>query len=678
MGATPRGDQRRLEIEGLRTVAALLVASYHIWFNRVSGGVDVFFVITGFLITLTLAGHIRRNDRIAPVAYLGRLARRIWPGAALVLLAVLAMTVTIAPEPLRPRNFAETLASALYLENWFLSINAVDYLNAQDPHTPVQHFWAMSLQGQFYVIWLLVAVGAWWAARRLRSSFRVVFAILIAAVAVSSFVWSLWHTAAQQPAAYFSTTTRLWEFGVGALIALAGSRIVLRGTPAAIASWVGLVGLVTCGIVLPVGGAFPGTAALWPVACAALLLISSRSNERAWAATRVLALRPFVWLGGMAFGIYLWHWPVLVGYRYLRGEQAQPGWLAGSVMIAAAIVLAILTHYAVERRVTGGWHSQRARASIASVLIASWVAISASAGAGLVQAERLAAEASMESTTIAAAAGHCFGVGATDHAGDCDDIVETLPLVPDRAALLSDTGGAYACYTPSDSDVLRTCTFGSGGTRVALIGNSHAAMFSPGLADRVDELGWTLDVMVGNGCVWAAVRASDSSLSPRCATRLLQTEDRLFGVGYDLVIFAGGRGSASATADEIRSIALNWESLQQTGARVLVLEDNPRIGQAGRDCILAATEASLRSGDCDVTRVDGLAIVDRYAAAAAVNGDVAIVPTVDLYCHDDVCPATIGGVIVYRDEHHVTATYTASTIDTVVERIDAALAGSGR
>ncbi|MGI9823145.1 acyltransferase family protein [Agromyces sp. Marseille-Q5079] len=673
---------KRLEIEGLRTVAALLVATYHIWFDKVSGGVDVFFVITGFLITLTLVGHVRREGRIRPLQYLGRLARRVWPMAAVVLVAALAITVTLAPEVLRARNFTEILASALYVENEFLAVNAVDYLNAEDPHTIVQHFWAMTLQGQFYVIWLLVALGSLWFALRPRQGsagsadatprFRGMFAGTIALVAAASFAWSLWQTSVAQPTAYFSTTTRLWEFGVGGLIALAGTRLTLRGAASAIASWVGLVGLIICGMVLPVSSSFPGVAALWPVSCAALLLVATRHEERPWAATRVLASRPLVWLGGVAFGIYLWHWPLLVSYRYVFGQHATPNLWQGSLIIALAIGLAVLGNRLVERRVSASWLVPARRPLVAVLLIGAWIAVMAGAGLGIAAGTAAASQLDRDAASAQETVGTCFGAGALGRDAECAEVLADQPLVPDRAALLDDTGGAYACYTQADAADLTTCTAGDGPTRIALIGNSHAAMYRSLFEAAADGSGWSITTITSNGCVWGLQTAGDPDVSDRCRGRLEQTEQLLFGdEPFDLVVYAGGRGEAEATPAEVSRIAENWSRLAEVGTEVVVIEDNPRIGDAGATCVIEAPEADLRAGACDVPEADATAIADRYVGAARLTG-APIVPTLDLYCVDGRCPAVVGSAIVYRDQHHATATYLRSTAPQFFDRFDAA------
>lgn len=246
----------RPEIEGLRAVAAVLVAIFHIWVGGVSGGVDVFFVVSGFLITTTLLKQIERHGKIRPLSFLGRLLRRLVPSALVVLTVTLAATWVFTPDALKERTFREITASSLYYENWALALSSVDYLNKEDPHTAVQHFWAMSTQGQFYVIWAalfflagLVVINR---GRRVKISL-----ILIIGSTLTSFVYSIWLTSANQPFAYFSPFTRVWEFGLGAILAFVIARVSLGKLSSFILGWVGLIAVLICGFVLPVGSSFP-------------------------------------------------------------------------------------------------------------------------------------------------------------------------------------------------------------------------------------------------------------------------------------------------------------------------------------------------------------------------------------------------------------------------------------
>ncbi|MBO0609174.1 acyltransferase family protein [Myceligenerans salitolerans] len=668
--ASGRVKQKRQEIEGLRTLAALLVAVYHIWFNKVSGGVDVFFVVTGFLITLTLVGHVRREGRIRPLAYLGRIARRVWPMAAVVLLAVLVMTATITPEALRARNYAEVFAAALYYENWFLAFNAVDYLNQHDPHTPVQHFWAMSLQGQFYVTWLVLALIALLLVvrRRTEQRFRVAFGILIALVGVATFAWNIIQTAENQPFAYFSSLTRFWEFSIGGLLALAGSSLALRGWAAAVASWVGVLGLVACGVVLPVEGVFPGVAALWPVTCATLLLLATREREVSWSATRLLSNRVMAWLGGVAFGIYLWHFPILIGYRYLFGEDAVPSLLEGIGMIVAAIGLAVLGHYLFERPVARGWNAAWAKSVIAVVLVGSVVSLAVVAHQGTLETDAAAEQLEEEAAEAQATLGDCYGYAAMVTGDACETVLADTEIVPDRSALKADTGNAYRCYTAAEATDIDSCTLGDGPIRIALIGNSHAALFSPVLEDAAERYGWEITPLTSNGCVWSPLRADDPELSDRCSNRIQQSEDLLFGgEPYDAVVFAGGRGRLGGLDNPQRTVT-NWEALRARGTKLVVIEDNPRIGDEGEQCIIEASERELRDGACDVSRETSTSEPDGFQVIAELAG-VPVVKTLDFYCDATTCPAVIGSVIPYRDGHHLSMTYIRTFEDALLERL---------
>lgn len=672
MAAQPK--QRRHEIEGLRTVAALLVAVYHVWLGRVSGGVDVFFVVTGFFITLTLIHQIERSGRLQPAAYLGRLIRRLWPAAMVVLIAATALTVVFAPPAVRDRSFVEIIASALYVENWQLALSAVDYLAADEPATAVQHFWAMSLQGQFYLVWLGLAGLAFLIARRVaRLSARHAFAAVLAVVLVASLAVSIWHTAVDQPFAYFSTLTRLWEFAVGGLLALFLSRLQLHGRLADVLSLVALVGLVACGLVLPVGASFPGIAALWPVACAALLLVSVRGPESApWAGSSILSWRPLVWLGKVSYGIYLWHWVLFTGYKYLRGEQAVPGVAGGVAILGGAILLAIATHYLVERPVAQGWSAPQRRRLIGGVVVAAWALAAIAPAAGLTTLRVQAAAEARDRAAAAAEVRECFGYDALRRGGDGCDEVAPDDLAPSLASVKQDVAGAYDCYAFRDQRT-KSCELGdpAAPTRAAIIGNSHAAVLSGGFQDRLAQLDWSMTTFVGYGCMLGADMQDPPGEG--CEERWSTLEAALLGGDpFDVVVLAGGRGGGVPyTEADVAAIGDLLDRLAAVGTRVVVVEDNPRPEDPGAECLASTTEARLLGGACDFSAEEGLAADDRFLAAAEGRDGVTVVPTQDLFCIDGSCPFVIGGVIVYTDAHHVSATYTSTIMGAIIERMGA-------
>ena len=286
---------------------------------------DVFFVIAGFLVTGSLLRGVKRTGQVQVGAFLGRLMIRLLPNALFVLLVVGIASTLIFPVTRQQAVMQEIIASALYFENWQLISNSVDYLARDAGDSPVQHFWAMSIQGQFYLIWLALALLALLVGARRAIGRRLV--VLIALVTLMSFGCSVVMTWQDQPVAYFHTATRAWEFGIGGLVAaglIAAPRLGVGGQR--IAGWLGLLLIVGTGLVVPVSSAFPGFAALLPVIGAVLILLSGTPSRGS--AASLLSRQPLVWLGGRAYAIYLWHWPLLVFYLHLRGVD-QAGVLGG-------------------------------------------------------------------------------------------------------------------------------------------------------------------------------------------------------------------------------------------------------------------------------------------------------------------------------------------------------------
>ncbi|MBP2437074.1 acyltransferase family protein [Microbacterium amylolyticum] len=258
----------------------MLVAVFHIWFNRVSGGVDVFFTIAGFLVTATLLSQTRRFGHVRARTFFGRLAMRLLPQAAVVLGAVLVLTIVVRPYASWRDGFLQILASASYWENWFLAFNSVDYLAVDTTRSPVQHFWAMSIQGQFYVIWFVLFLLVAFIVRRSGTSTKRAAVVAVAALIVVSFVWSVLQTGSDQQFAYFSTLTRVWEFGLGSLLALTIDKVKLPAQVAAVLSWIALIAVVTVGAVLPVADLFPGYVALIPVVAACLIIVTGQQEAK--------------------------------------------------------------------------------------------------------------------------------------------------------------------------------------------------------------------------------------------------------------------------------------------------------------------------------------------------------------------------------------------------------------
>lgn len=677
-----RSGKFRPEIEGLRTVAFFLVAVFHIWLNRVSGGVDVFFTVAGLLVTLTLLSHVRRYGRIRPGIYFGRLAMRLLPAAAVVLAAVILLTLLTLPYAMWRDIFTQTVASSTYWENWYLAFNAVDYLAVDTTRSPLQHFWAMSIQGQFYIIWFVVFATVAWGAQRVGRNVKSAVFIAVSCLVLVSFAWSVYQTATNQQFAYFSTFTRVWEFGVGSLAAMLIDRIKLNSVVAAILSWCALSSIILVGALLPVFDLFPGWVALIPV-LAACVIVAAGQQEEPWGASALLASKPMVWLGGLGYGVYLWHWPMLIYALEVQGRQ-KAGPLTGTAIIIGAVVLAWLTKKLVEDPFQRARSSVRRRVRMSAIAIATASAIlvagGATAGIGAID-QRTTAEAELLADPCIGA--NALSIDAACENADLGDIV--LPSDPDRDAgdlfLGTDIDG-NRCATAMTEDELLPCTWGNpdSETRIALIGNSHAAVWFPAYREIADRYGWRLDTYFKHACTY-----NDASRRQKLPIRQ-ETCDRwnkslsahlTEQKPYDYILTSAlaqndGFFDADSTSEStgfavgVEGYKRVWQPLIDRGTTLLVMRDYPRSSPGKISCAREDPNA-----DCSRT-VDG-ATVPRDAEAIAVAADATegaeVIDMTDWFCTDGSCPSVIGNVFVYRDPGHFTATYGFTLADALQQEL---------
>lgn len=336
----------RPEIEGLRIVAALLVAIYHIWFGKVSGGVDVFFVVSGFLITTSIISTINKTGEFKFWPYISKLMKRLFPLAFIIITVILVLSIFFLPLTIFDKTLKEAISSLFYYQNWQLAISNTDYLDANQMKSPLEHYWAMSIQGQFYIIWFILFTCILFGIKKYNlSNGRRLVNLVLGFIFVVSFAYSIYLTKVNQPLAYFITFTRVWEFALGGLLCINLSRIKIPNIAAEIIGWIGLIGLILTGALFDVSTMFPGYIAAWPMTCA-LLIILSGNKETKYGVKNFLAMPIMIKLGGVSFGIYLWHWVLLSFYKYNISEN--PGIISGILIIALSIVLSFITTKYIE------------------------------------------------------------------------------------------------------------------------------------------------------------------------------------------------------------------------------------------------------------------------------------------------------------------------------------------
>ncbi|MFD6179560.1 MULTISPECIES: acyltransferase family protein [unclassified Isoptericola] len=667
----------RPEVQALRALAVGMVVLFHFWPGRVPGGyvgVDVFFVISGFLITGHLLREAESTGRVRLGRFWARRARRLLPAAYLVLVATVVATLLLAPHSLWQQWFRETLGATLYVENWVLAADAVDYLAADADPSPVQHYWSLSTEEQFYLVWpLLVVLAAAVAARTGRATRRTT-GVLLAVATLASFATSLWLTAADPAPAYFVTRTRAWQFGAGALLALWLARTGCRPVGDRVrvaASWAGLAVLVACAFVYDAGTPFPGTAAIAPV-LATVAVIGAGTPAGRFSPAGLFAWRPVPYAAEISYSLYLWHWPAIVFLPLALGHEA--GLLERVVLLAGVVLLADLTKRCVEdpARFSRRWDLHRTGRAL-SLTVAGAAVLALVAGGGLAVAKHRVQEQEAVAARIVADEPACFGAEAMDPARPCDNPALDDVVVPAPEAVSDDIARPFDCFVDNDESALADCTFGpvddADVPHVVLVGDSHARALMPAFRELVDEGRISLSVQFKSSCAWST---GPTNVGGEPARTCEEWKDQLGpwlerqAPSTDAVVTTGYLDYLSGSAaEQAADLAEAWEPVADEGVPIVALSDNPQHDDEPSLCL----DRGLSRDPARCDQPEQQAFPDRqvYEDATEQVRGASYVDLTDLYCQDGTCPAVIGGVNVYRDTHHVTATY-ARTMTPFIER----------
>ncbi|MBT0994591.1 acyltransferase [Cellulomonas sp. DKR-3] len=674
-----RTRQLRRDVQGLRAVAVLAVIADHVlgWPHGGFVGVDVFFVISGYLITGLLLREHARTGSISFRGFYARRVRRIMPNAILTLVVTVGATAVLIGGDRLVATVKDAVAAALTVVNWRFAVQGTDYFAQGLPPSPVQHFWSLSVEEQFYFVWpwLMLGLLALAARRASARSGRVrrtwVLGIAMGVVVVVSFAWALHQTADQPSFAYFSTLTRVWELGVGALAAIGAARVArwLAARPGwwrPVLAWSGLAAIAVSLLVVRSDHGFPAPWALLPVAATALVIMAGEGagTSGPW----LLTNRPMNYVGDASYSLYLWHWPVVVLLPALLPEDS--AWF-GVLAVAIGVALALPAYHLVENPARGahpGHDAQGRRrhplrnASVAAVAMAAVVVGGCGATVAVLENARQPAQASPVGSQE-----ECFGALTLAHRALCDGVVFTDPVTPDPQDAESDMGGAYECYSAQDGPA-KPCTRGDleGDVRVAVVGNSHAAALLPGLLPEAERLGWKVDVLVGFGCNLT------TTPNPACPGTSAEIEQRLLhDEPYDLVVTTSSRSTSGAdNPARVPGMRDMMDQVTARGTAVAAISDAPMVTDEALAC---AARVGADLDTCGMPRDEAFAVRDPLREPVRESQDAELVDVTDLYCRPETCPVVIGGVLAYRDTAgHTTATYSKTLGPIVVERIRSA------
>jgi peptidoglycan/LPS O-acetylase OafA/YrhL len=661
--AAPARATHRRDIEGLRAVAVLLVVLYHCGVPLIGGGyvgVDVFFVISGFLITSLLLREATATGRVSIAGFYARRFLRLLPAAAVVTAVTMGAAIRWLPPLRSPQIALDALFATLYGVNYRLAATGIDYLNADAAPSPLQHFWSLAVEEQFYLVWPLLLLGAYALGRR-----RGV-AVALTAVVLLSFAVSVWQTGANGTWAYFGLHTRAWELGVGALVAVLGLRLPRRA--ATVLSGAGLVAIVLAALVYTARTPFPGYAALLPVAGAAAVLIGGTSAPSGLLSESLLQV-----IGRWSYSWYLWHWPFLMIGPYALGVA--PGRTVNLLLAGGALVAAAVTYALVENPVRH-WTALRSRTWL-TIGCALAVTVTTAAGYAVVGASDPGA-AALRTDYVAPV----ITVGSADLPRLLADGVRT-PEVPAnltpplaRGATDDSTVAADGCAGDvTDAEVKRPCAYGDlrGAETVVLFGDSHARHWFPAFEQVARQRGWRLVIVTKSACSAASVRIFQDKLN-RPFNECVRWREAVWDyiaelrpsrvvmtsavAGGTVVDDSGARILDPGYAD--RTWLDGWtrsaRKLAATGARVYLIEDTPYQQGDPIECL----STHLRDPRaCVVSWADAPRFPERRRAIRATLSaeGVRIINPLPWFCTPQACPVIVGNLLVYRDNNHITATY---------------------
>jgi peptidoglycan/LPS O-acetylase OafA/YrhL len=658
--AAARESQFRPEIEGLRAVASLLVAVFHIWLGRVSGGVDVFFVVSSFLITTSLVSQVERTGTIDFARFWGRLVRRLIPAAFVVLLAVIVAVFLLLP-PSRWRDTIEGVAAAaVYLENWYLAHQAVDYLAQHTPPNSVMHFWALSVQGQFYVLWPFLMLGTVLLARRFGLAFRSLLTPVLGIVFAVSLAWSVHLTNADQPVAYFNTFARIWEFCIGAVLAVWIGRVRLPNAVRLVAGWAGLLAILGCGILFQVSRVFPGFAALWPTVAGALVVLAG--TTRGFGADKLLASRPLVYLGGISYSLYLWHFPILVVVKAYM-DPHPIGLVTGLLILGSAVLLAALTQRFIEVPLREEKDSAEPRWRPFALGAGLLAPIALGLLAWTLHYKALRAEHRDPGRYTAAT----HPGAAVLEPGAIAPAQYGAPVYPGPLLVYDDHEQlrGHACRPPAHATVPGDCVRGDPDGRFVLgiIGNSHSSHWLPALEIIAAREHWRLQVYSRNNCPFHLGKYVSDAEIPVCLQWNQNVIKALVRNPPDAVYMASTR---EMDGDEFvpEGYVLGWRALERANIPVIAIRDNPRVTFDAPDCVELHGPASPW---CMLERARVLEVPSPTATLKDPPANVRFIDLSDYFCDARTCPMVVGNVMVYRHLSHITATY-ARTLEPMLSR----------
>jgi peptidoglycan/LPS O-acetylase OafA/YrhL len=694
-GPADGGRRFRPDIEGLRAIAVGLVLVFHAYGTPFSGGfvgVDVFFVISGFLITDILMREHSKTGRVSILGFYGRRARRILPASALVVVATVIASYYFLGFLTGNDVAAAAKWTAVFAANIHFGFVGTDYFGSRLPPSPLLHMWSLGVEEQFYVVWpalflilVLIARGA---------HHRRAVAVSLVAIIAASFAWSVFQTAADPAWAYFSPVTRTCELGLGALIAVLGPAINRKLKPrwaAEVIASCGLAGIAGSAVLLNSSTPYPGAVIAWPVISTALLIAAGCTDIRTFV-ERCLSLRPMRWCGARSYSLYLWHWPILTiaaqySVRHLSGWQT-------TGLLLLTIVASTLTYRLVENPVRRA-QSLTARPGLSLALGAALIAITIALAQCFIVHNggtwNLFESTDLTKTSGASprSTGGCPSPACSDILAQVESGAKTDTIPPDLTPSLADAvadlrvpDGGRCLQLPISwlNPDRQPCIFDTGAPAnapmIILIGDSQAVMWSRTVNSIAKQLAYRFGLVSHAGCHMPMTTfdtTTEGVTDVQCREWKNAAIDWMKRQDPAVVLVASGNHTGIKGAAYADGYAAVLKQMQGPGRKLFVMGDVPLLSQDPPRCLAAHPSSALKCA----TKTATAAPADEQQAAldGAHQAGAGYVNLTPWLCTADLCPAIVGHYAAYQDQFHITGTYAQALMPLVEHAIGLEPAG---
>ncbi len=618
------------EIQGLRAIAVITVVIYHIWPSAIPGGftgVDIFFVISGYLITNILVKDLIQNGHVDYIKFYSRRVARLAPAAGAVILCTLIFHQVFSPL-YHKQIFDESISSTFFYQNWKLAYDAVDYLDADNPASPLQHFWSLSVEEQYYLFWpLLIFVLSIGFAGRKKALTREWIRNILVIITITSLAYSIYQSYTNGSFAYFNFFTRIWELGIGSILAVT---VFWQKLQQRLYGLLGLAGLalIVLGIVtIEKTDAFPGYIAILPTLGCALLIIYASASKKIQFLTLLLNNKISQFFGDISYSLYLWHWPIVI---LLMGDTDNIVVMGMLTFLTATVFAGFSKNY-----IEDTFRSKSDTISIVGIIAICMILPLMLSH----QSESLTKITSPKNESASA-------------------VREGL------ATAKEDKPQTYAdkCYASMKSSEVVSCAYGDleSSKNIVVVGDSHLMHWLPALRKFAQHhsykvipinksacfVGWSgaMDILKNNSC-----RQWNEAIIPKIKD--LNPEMIIISQSIGHTFKKDGAEKAEVLASALGNFIENFSK-----DKVILIKDVPWMGQDIPECL---SQNQPNYEECHMNRDEVVDRVDRKdpLVIAAKEFDIQIIDMTSELCDEDLCYAYDEWGIRWRDSHHLTASF---------------------